>query len=532
MNGDKPPCSRCKTRGLNCTINKSLQMLLENDASWKEEMEERIQKLEEALLRASSTNNDNTGPENPDSLDSSSMLLSRRTRTSRNTPSTQANRTPNDAGSTTLNLSCSLGAFPSASVVNVSNADVPITFASRPDLIACRRISLTAAQECFTYYKKNLDPCVHHILEPSDTLADVRLRSSLLTAAICAVSSLSTASQDFQACYNAFTAEVSEKLFSDHYTFDDVRALCIGAFWLHDVSSALNGLAVRIATQLDLHRCITKMPHTKRACYDRTRLFFLVYLCDHHCSLAYGRPPMTRELRTLTSPTIFLQSEFSTAADLNLICQVELWSISRRVFDHFGADIESTIVRQRAAELERISAAYETWYQEWLQVLTTSGGSDAFVLPTLDLYFHSAKLYLFSHIFRGPSQMAQMDAKLVAGFAACAIESAFFIIRYMVDNREAQSMLGKLPCYFGTIIAFASVCLVKTIQQEQPLCSIDTNNVLDYLERFVYVLKTSLPGESTLRPLVGIAKSLEAALANTQRRDNHDPPTTVDDILI
>lgn len=28
------PCARCKTRGLSCTVNKSLQMLLEDDASY------------------------------------------------------------------------------------------------------------------------------------------------------------------------------------------------------------------------------------------------------------------------------------------------------------------------------------------------------------------------------------------------------------------------------------------------------------------------------------------------------------------
>lgn len=33
MAESKPPCTRCKARGLSCTVNKSLQMLLENDAS-------------------------------------------------------------------------------------------------------------------------------------------------------------------------------------------------------------------------------------------------------------------------------------------------------------------------------------------------------------------------------------------------------------------------------------------------------------------------------------------------------------------
>lgn len=34
MNNDQPPCMRCKTRGTTCTVNKSLQTLLEGDASY------------------------------------------------------------------------------------------------------------------------------------------------------------------------------------------------------------------------------------------------------------------------------------------------------------------------------------------------------------------------------------------------------------------------------------------------------------------------------------------------------------------
>lgn len=34
MQDAKPPCTRCKRRDLACTVNHSLQMLLENDVTW------------------------------------------------------------------------------------------------------------------------------------------------------------------------------------------------------------------------------------------------------------------------------------------------------------------------------------------------------------------------------------------------------------------------------------------------------------------------------------------------------------------
>ena len=45
------PCTRCRKRGLPCTVNKSLQMILESDADWKAAMERKLHVLESALSR-------------------------------------------------------------------------------------------------------------------------------------------------------------------------------------------------------------------------------------------------------------------------------------------------------------------------------------------------------------------------------------------------------------------------------------------------------------------------------------------------
>jgi hypothetical protein len=223
---------------------------------------------------------------------------------------------------------------------------------------------------------------------------------------------------------------------------------------------------------------------------------------------------MTREFRSLKSPGVFLQSEFSTRADLNLICQVELWSISRRVFEHFGADIESSIVSQRSAELELLSKAYDGWYQDWLQALTAQNEPDSYSRRVFDLYFHSARLYLFSHVFRGPSQM---DAHLRNNFAESALQSALSIVRCIANENEAQPWLEQLPCYFGTMIAFASVCLIKTTLQDQPAFLDQTNEILDCLRQLVNVLRMSSIADYPTHRLLDIAKGIELATSELPR---------------
>ncbi|OQD95525.1 hypothetical protein PENSOL_c020G06296 [Penicillium solitum] len=492
MNDNNPPCNRCKVRGLACSVNKSLQMLLENDASiaWG-----------------------NAPPAQPVSFNNSQT----------DTPAILPNPLhPETSAIVTLNLSCRLGAFPASSMINLTLGDIGATSGRNPDPVSCGIISQRIAEILFVFYKQNLDPCIHNILADNDTFPAICTRSPLLTTAICTVSAFCSGSESYGALLKHFTTQVSGKVFSSNHTFDDVRALCIGALWLNEVSTALNSLAVRISTELDLHRCITKMPHTKRACYDRTRLYWLVYLCDHHCSLIHGRPPLTRDFHSLRRPRDFLQSYFTNPSDLSLISQVELWSISSRVFDMFGADIECSAASQRSDKLAQMSAAYDEWLEEWIAMLSFTDAPATFSRRVFDLYFHSAKLYLFSHIFRGSSQ----DTKLPkAGFeygsetstnefAHGAVRSALAIIKCIVDDNESSSWLGKLPTYIGTMVAFACVCLVKLSVQQGPWApDLQGEGIPSYLQRLVQVLLSSPVINHPTHPLLSIARSLETATA-------------------
>lgn len=227
---------------------------------------------------------------------------------------------------------------------------------------------------------------------------------------------------------------------------------------------------------------------------------------------------MTTEFRSLKGPGAFLQSEFSTKADLNLISQVEFWSLNRRVFDLFGSDIQSTIVNQRFVELERLSDAFQRWYQDWLRVLALPIDSDSIARRMFDFYFHSAKLYLFSHVFRGPSE-ADMPTKVQGGddMARHAADHALSVLRCAVDGDELHPLLQRLPFYFGTMIAFASVCLIRTTLRRAPRDDAKANECLHYLRRVCEVLQGSPLAKSSTHPLLSIARSLEAAISGQDR---------------
>jgi hypothetical protein len=109
------------------------------------------------------------------------------------------------------------------------------------DFIARGLISLHNAEKLFQVYQQRLDHYLYSILGEHSTLQSVRKASTTMASAICAVSALHSHSGDYQICHQEFTRHVSTHFFSRHHSLDEVRGLCIGAFWLSDMSWALVG---------------------------------------------------------------------------------------------------------------------------------------------------------------------------------------------------------------------------------------------------------------------------------------------------
>ena len=272
------------------------------------------------------------------------------------------------------------------------------------------------------------------------------------------------------------------------------------------------------------------MPHTEKTCYDRTRLYLLVYICDHQVSLCHGRPPMTRETRMLKESRTLLDSEFSSSSDLQLISQVELWSISTQVFDSFGAATDSTFISGRLSELEYLSHAYENWRQEWTAKLETRLEVEPSIIAILDLYFHSARLYLSSHIFRGLEQdfiRPEDTARPLDRFGHFAVQSALSIVSRMTELNEAQ-VCSRLPFYFSTTIAFASIFLLRG--PCRTLYHVDRDRAMQYLQALNRLVSSPSAIPSAAHPVSNIANSLKAALDGWRDAGEGDDALTEENV--
>lgn len=149
------------------------------------------------------------------------------------------------------------------------------------DFISRGVVDLEEAEELFYHFDQVLNRYLWDgaLLAHKDLTA-VRRSSSMLSAAILAVTALHLPSKErtFDTCYAEFAKLASESMLEHRHTMDDIRALCIGAFWLADVSWKLSGYAVRIATERNLHQCYRRAAQGSPEHKEQARLWYLLYV--------------------------------------------------------------------------------------------------------------------------------------------------------------------------------------------------------------------------------------------------------------
>ncbi|CAI6099405.1 hypothetical protein V2G26_004158 [Clonostachys chloroleuca] len=527
MGGSRPPCVRCKRRGLSCVVNQSLQMLLESDVRWRDLAERKFKSLEQAVQQLADKS---LSVEDARALKMSMQdEESRDTEVLINTPrpekppkSGQATSEPSaitvnpaaDDCEVVMDLASGASSIPG---FHISPTPGNQTANANGDIISNGIITAANAERYFKTYQSRLDHFPYRILgnHSSATLDTIRKVTPLLTAAVCTVGALHIASGDFEVCYREFISLSASRSFSKSCTVDDVRALCIGAFWLSGHSWTLVASAVRIATELHLHRSIFKALQGDRMHYYRTRLYLLVYACDHHFSVAFGRPPMTRECETIRNVRKFLDCPHATPDDARLVSQVLRWSLCSQIYDSFGTEVEKPLSSSQIKELQKYSIALDSLRMEWADSFSPNIHIGDYPRKGVTLQYHFAKLYLCSHAFRCTESAGGFIEPLseLDEVANLAIVSALAILKAVVHDAEIQSFLDGLPIYFDTMIAFAVVFLVKVFSNNY-FVSVrpDKTEVYKLLESLLATLKRVT---STMHPqhlLVKICKGIETLL--------------------
>ncbi|KAJ1333166.1 RNA polymerase II-specific transcription factor-like protein [Microdochium nivale] len=471
----KPPCGRCRKKRLPCTVGRSLQMHMEHDLVWKHEIEQKIHQVEaklEAILAAgSSTGIDSRGLLSEHASGSGTPVP---VPVSITTTATAPAPEPGPIWRLEVDLESSPSSLPGLRLHNSLHAgSQPAPPAA--DFVSRGVVTLANALRYQAVYQDRLDHFTYGVLahRSSQTFAELHRQSPTLSTAVCAVGALHVGSDDYEPLRAEFIALTSATCLSRNNDSDYVRALCIGAFWMSDLSSALSSLAVRVATELQLHRRLARaIAGDEYQAYLDARLYYLVYACDHHLSIPHGRPPLTRECEAIRNVRRLLECRHATHDDARLVSHVLRWTVWTDIFDSVGqGSADSALSGTQIQTVKRLGNALDALRLEWADRLGADGHVGNYPWKGAGMQHHFAKLYLCSHVFRGSGgngggatgcadTAAGMDVDIYE-LASSAVLAATCILRTVNSDREVQSFLNGLPTYFHVMIAFAVVFLLK-----------------------------------------------------------------------
>ena len=130
--------------------------------------------------------------------------------------------------------------IPAASVRQVGASISPIGLVPQGpmDLVARGTLTREQAQDLFDLYTNRLDHFLYDILGEHRSFSTVQAESPLLLAAICTVAALHypRLGHLYDECYQVFIKLCSTHSMAKESSIADIKGLCIGAFWLSEVS--------------------------------------------------------------------------------------------------------------------------------------------------------------------------------------------------------------------------------------------------------------------------------------------------------
>jgi hypothetical protein len=476
--GDGPPCKRCAERSLSCVLNKSLQTLIEERSEWTTTVTSDLDIIHSALqtvlgrlalpplppLQVNDGNHMGASPqiqnlEREDggpSCDNSPPM------------SPQENAVPHVPIESLYQITRlrSLRSDNAAEVheTNISGALSDVV----PDFISKGLISVQDAERLVSLYINRIDHFMYAIIgghyRDLDTL---RRKSPILMACLCTVGALHDPMSNhlYGVCKREFQNLMAASMFDRRIDKDHLRALCVGAYWLHDISWTLSGYAIRRATEVNLsHNYHHVLSNGNAEAMDCVRIWYVLYICDHHLSILYGRPSIVREDTTIYDWESLLKYPGCTEADKRMFSRMALLIISSNIRELFGPDTGQPLSQTFAPQLMDFSRQIDHWMDFWMTELQKQHQFiGEFPTKGVILHHHLAELHLHSHVFRGLK-----GAPVPSHFrdsAVAAVLAAKSTIEAVLSDTDLRESLVGIPHYLHSMIAFACVFLLKVSSQ-------------------------------------------------------------------
>ncbi|EMD93686.1 hypothetical protein COCC4DRAFT_67032 [Bipolaris maydis ATCC 48331] len=535
-----PPCKRCTERNLACVLNKSLQTLIEERGQWRHTLAADLEHVHVALQQVLSQLSLPPLPPLQSEV-ATQQDESPQNMTERDDPEPSCDNSPrlspgDDALHVPIESLYQITRLRALRPDDISDASVPSPThpPNQPinDFISKGIVSAEDAQRLVKVYLQRIDKFIYLLGSGNyQDLESMRRGSPILTAAICTVATLHDPADNhlYGPCNREFRRLVAASMFERRINRDCMRAMCVGAYWLHDISWTLSGCAIRRATEINLHRNYQLViQKNDEDAMDCMRIWYILYICDHHLSVLYGRQSIIHEDASILEWEELLKSPVVTDSDRRMISQIALLIIMSNIRDLFGPDTGEPIPRAFVSQLASFGKRIDQWMGVWsTELMKLHERIGEFPAKGVILHHHFAKLYLHSHVFRGLKGAVVPTHFRESAMAAVSASTA--IIELILRDPDVRESLVGIPHYIHSMIAFACVLLLKVAAQHSGQY-IDDGFVLDLITRVVQQFRSTSTGKYHLVHLMadGLEKMAASKIQSPSVLQMHNPSANGD----
>lgn len=565
MTGD-PPCQRCKERGLSCKLNKSLQTLMSEDSKWKASVTKDVTALYASVERVLQLLNLPELPQLHLSTQDPAMFIETEDTNAVDDDDDQSIDNSPKVAPITDHLShvpieslYQITGLKSLRATEGVNEDqIRICKQLRDtDFISRGVIKQEDGEYLADFYLKKLDPYIWHLAGDYTDLESFRSRSPTLTAAVLAVAALHDTSGRgslYQICGKEYRRLVANAMFERKIDMEYLRALVIGSYWLSDISWTLSGYAIRRASEFQFKQCYQIIADSQKnpSRIDQTKLqeamvgirvLYLLYVCDHHLSILYGRSSIMRDNESyITGWEAYLSSPLAVNADRRIAGQICLMYLMNQVRETLGPEDNTSPLPSNAIDdIVRFEAKLDDWISRFSrhnqhELIGNWPNKGAI------LHYHWAKLYLTSYSLRGLPETNPHIPEPYLEIASAAVTAATNIITLLLEDKDAHVALAYVPHHVHGMIAFATMFLLKAATRHAAQLYIDTSHLSMLMAALSRQFKATSVGKDHLihRMAEGVEKMAEMLDSKSSsrtpkdgvnnKRGSKDPPLNGKDV--
>jgi hypothetical protein len=214
--------------------------------------------------------------------------------------------------------------------------------------------------------------------------------------------------------------------------------------WEEDRSWLYTGLAIRIATDLNLHLLPQKKPTTEQQeleMLNRTRVWIICFNLDKSTATQFGKPSTLKEDYIMRhSMEWYKSSEYNHHYDVHIIAYSSLFRIINQFHQRVFSDPNVPNGLNRSIDFRAVTLEYDQLLkdcrEQWAEIFAQdSDHNDAaceFRVKLLPFYTNYARLVMFSFGFQKAFQRGfQADDEV---FFTRSLESAKTVVNVLVES--------------------------------------------------------------------------------------------------